>query len=438
MPVSVPANDICAFDLGGVGKGGISKTVNLVPPADILADIAEVDSYIPMDRTATGFSLIHTLEHIPTVKYVTFLKDLYRKLKPGGTVRVIQSDAGHAIEQWQNGKLTFRSMRTILFTPEDRLRINAFHMHYNMWTADELARDLGAVGFQTTTFDAGSWPFDMIDNLCPGDLERDQGVPIRNLGVLATKPLDRVPNHLHFVFGLRPDFGGKPFSLIHYLSVKSAVILNRPHRAIMWYAYQPQGKWWEAACELAEPLQIGDHSQYQNVPRDHHAHRADLARLTILKEHGGIYLDLDTICVKPFGDLLQQGCTMGWEDRSRTQLCNAIILAEQNSPFIDKLIEAQSDFQPGMWGEVSITAAGTLARRFPNLINTVDRETFYWPSWDQTGLDLFRSESPQHFPESICFHLWEQIFWDPLLNDLTPQTIREGKSHLCRILQPWV
>jgi hypothetical protein len=26
-----------------------------------------------------------------------------------------------------------------------------------------------------------------------------------------------IPNILHFVFGMAPDFGGKPFSLPHYL-----------------------------------------------------------------------------------------------------------------------------------------------------------------------------------------------------------------------------
>jgi hypothetical protein len=30
---------------------------------------------------------------------------------------------------------------------------------------------------------------------------------------------------------MAPDFGGKPFSLVHYLSVKSAVELNKPAAA---------------------------------------------------------------------------------------------------------------------------------------------------------------------------------------------------------------
>ena len=37
-----------------------------------------------------------------------------------------------------------------------------------------------------------------------------------------------IPNIFHFVFGMAPDFGGKPFSLVHYLSVKSALTLNQP------------------------------------------------------------------------------------------------------------------------------------------------------------------------------------------------------------------
>jgi hypothetical protein len=36
-----------------------------------------------------------------------------------------------------------------------------------MWTAGELARDFETLGLQVTTFDAGWWSFDMIDDVLP-------------------------------------------------------------------------------------------------------------------------------------------------------------------------------------------------------------------------------------------------------------------------------
>lgn len=29
-----------------------------------------------------------------------------------------------------------------------------------------------------------------------------------------------IPNSFHFIFGLRPDFGGMPFSLVHYVCIR--------------------------------------------------------------------------------------------------------------------------------------------------------------------------------------------------------------------------
>ena len=47
-----------------------------------------------------------------------------------------------------------------------------------------------------------------------------------------------IPNKLHFVFGLSETFGGKPWSLCHYLAVKSAIELNNPEKAYLYYKYK--------------------------------------------------------------------------------------------------------------------------------------------------------------------------------------------------------
>ena len=39
-----------------------------------------------------------------------------------------------------------------------------------------------------------------------------------------------VPQIVHFIFGLKPNFGGKPFSLVHYAAVRSAYLVLRPER----------------------------------------------------------------------------------------------------------------------------------------------------------------------------------------------------------------
>jgi hypothetical protein len=83
-----------------------------------------------------------------------------------------------------------------------------------------------------------------------------------------------------------------------------------------------------------EEVRVDVPAQVFGNPVEHFARKADVLRLQILLEHGGIYLDLDTICQRSFEPLLDGGVVMGREerilpDRSRSsqRLCNATIIA---------------------------------------------------------------------------------------------------------------
>jgi hypothetical protein len=176
------------YDLGGVGRGaGGRTTVNLAADCDVHHDILDLDGFVPEDGVVDEFLLSHTLEHVSTVDYRDFLRALHRKCRIGGRVIVVQTDVGRVIRLWVEGKLSFRAMRTTVFTPPDRLRENPYHMHHNMWTAETMAEDLAAVGFDAQIFDAGAWPYDQLDELFPEETRAYWGVPIPNLGVIATR-----------------------------------------------------------------------------------------------------------------------------------------------------------------------------------------------------------------------------------------------------------
>lgn len=175
------------YDLGGVYPRAGYRTVNLAPGADIHCDITKLDLLHPRDGEVDEFLLEHTLEHIPVTAYVQFLRDLKRKLRVGGAVVVVQTDADCVIRDYVQQRLSFRSMRSTLFTPEERLRDTPLNLHVNMWSAVELARDFEAIGFETSAFDAGTWTFDLPDGLAPAEVSRDHGKPIRNLGIRAVR-----------------------------------------------------------------------------------------------------------------------------------------------------------------------------------------------------------------------------------------------------------
>ena len=152
------------YDLGGVGGGGSHVTVNLHDQADINADFLELDTFCE-DGSVGEFYLSHSLEHVPSQRYRQFLKDMLRKLKPGGVLRVVQTDVKQSLELYQCGELSFLAVRTVIFPPADRLRRNPYNQHFNMWGAGILAADFLAAGFATAEiFDAGAWQLDTTDH----------------------------------------------------------------------------------------------------------------------------------------------------------------------------------------------------------------------------------------------------------------------------------
>ena len=174
------------FNLGGIGEGLEYKTVNLAETCDIKANIMDLDSFCK-DKTVDEFFLSHTLEHISVLQYKPFLLHMLRKLKLGGTIRVVQTDIGRLIKMWADGKISFRTMRAPIFTPASRCDSNILQQHQSMWSQEELIKDFQALGMNAVGFDAGFWQYDVDDDMLPEETKKDFGKDIPNLGVIATK-----------------------------------------------------------------------------------------------------------------------------------------------------------------------------------------------------------------------------------------------------------
>ena len=174
------------FNLGGIGKGSEYQTVNLAEVCDIEANIMDLDSFCE-DGTVDEFFLSHTLEHISVLQYKAFLLHMFRKLKTGGIIKVIQTDTGKLIKMWADGKISFRAMRAPIFTPASRCDSNILQQHQSMWSQEELIKDFQSLGMKAEGFDAGYWQYDIDDDILPEETKKDFGKDIPNLGVIATK-----------------------------------------------------------------------------------------------------------------------------------------------------------------------------------------------------------------------------------------------------------
>ncbi len=280
-----------------------------------------------------------------------------------------------------------------------------------------------------------------------------------------------IPNIVHFVFGLAPDFGGKPFSLVHYLAIRSAIMVNKPDKVFFHYEFEPQGIWWEKIKPSLTLNQIKAPSSIFGNPLLHMAHQSDVVDLQVLDEMGGVYLDIDTICVKPYHNFLHREVVMGCEhrkpvfydstDKMRYRLkktffapftridkpgikglSSAVIFARPRSKFISlwldsyKTFRSKAMFDP-YWSEHSVSIPWRLAKEHPDLLTIANVENFYMPYYDKKGLRLLFEKVTQ-FPSAYIHHLWESISWDRYCAPMTPEYIRSVDTTYNRIARQFL
>jgi hypothetical protein len=250
-----------------------------------------------------------------------------------------------------------------------------------------------------------------------------------------------VPNVLHVVFGLAPDFGGRPFSLVHALALRSAWAVNRFDATLFHHAHEPTGPMWDWVRPRLERVRVTPPTEVFGRPVRRVEHQADVVRLDALLRHGGVYLDLDTLSVRPLAPLYHHASVLGREQTpgSRIQgLCNAVILAEPGSSFVARWREAYRTFDGDYWHVHSVVVPRLLAERAaPGEVHVEPPASFFCPSWDDAGLaDLF--ERDLAFPLAYVHHLWAGRSWDRYLRDLDEPAVRQGTSTYARLARAFL
>jgi hypothetical protein len=240
------------------------------------------------------------------------------------------------------------------------------------------------------------------------------------------RPDMTIPRIVHFCFGFSPDFGHKPWSLIHYVSVASALRHIKPDEAFIHFEYQPRGPWWDLTRSMVRPVQIRAPREVFGNPVTHPAHRADVARLEILLQQGDIYLDSDVLVHRSFDTICNGPAVLGQQGLTEPlRVANAVILAEPGSRFIRKWLDSYRSFRSRghdiYWDEHSVTVPGILAKRYPDSVRILPHSAFYWPLWFADDLKAMFGSSVREIvgEDTFATHLWETHSWK-FVENLTP------------------
>lgn len=244
-----------------------------------------------------------------------------------------------------------------------------------------------------------------------------------------------IPRLLHFCFGLKPDFGDKPWSLVHYACVRSAVERIAPDHAYFHYQYEPKGPWWELTRPYLTLRKTEAPEEVFGQKVIHVAHRADVLRMQVLLAEGGIYLDCDVFVHRSFDDLLSNSVVLGREGQGdgETGLCNAVILAEPNAPFLRRWYEEYRHFRSTghdeFWNEHSVKVPKRLMQEHPQEVTVLPHNAFFWPLGRPGDIELlFGPASGRDVRGLYANHLWETFAWWHYLKDLTPGQVRSTRT----------
>lgn len=240
--------------------------------------------------------------------------------------------------------------------------------------------------------------------------------------------------YMHYVFGMTPDFGGKPWSYIHYLAIKSAALVNKPEHIYFWYEHEPTGEWWEQTKPYLTLKQTVAPKHIYGRPLLHPAHKSDVLRLQALKTYGGVYCDCDVLCLRPFSELQHVGFWMG-KQHADYGLCNATMGGTAHSEFLYHWMAEYKTFRSTgrdqYWDEHSVKTPYRLAHKYPNAITIFDQFHFFEPDWNR--IQRVFDADDNLLSRAYSVHLWETFSW-PWLSQLTPQTINKTSEIGRRLL----
>jgi len=254
--------------------------------------------------------------------------------------------------------------------------------------------------------------------------------------------MTRIPRVVHYVFGMAPDFGGKPWGLVHHACLMSAIRHIKPDKVMFHYGFEPQGPWWDLSRPHVTLVHRPPPTEIYGQMLLHVAHRADVVRLQTLIEHGGIYMDADVLVQRDFDDLLDFSTVLGREgEQGEYGTANAIILAERASPFLQRWLDEyrwfRSKGRDEYWAEHSVELPARLASEHPDEIHILPYTAFFWPLWTDQHIDwIFNSTTPIP-PGGYANHLWEAKAW-AYFEHLTPGQVRRRDTNFHRWLRPYV
>lgn len=227
-----------------------------------------------------------------------------------------------------------------------------------------------------------------------------------------------IPNIIHFIYFSGPN--SRDFCYVNYLAVRSAYEIQKPDKIFIYCNAEPKDNPnWEAVKKYATIERYYPPQNYLGVDLVYPQYQADVARLLILQERGGIYLDTDSLLIRSLDSFRNDSCVMGGEsyldgqrelnDISKLKSVSATpIMAERNNAFVNKWLSRWgSGYKEDVWANHAVMLPLELWKEDKSLVNMQTVEAFV-PFDFYTKYIFDNNESDlNRLKDSYAVHMWE-------------------------------
>lgn len=142
---------------------------------------------------------------------------------------------------------------------------------------------------------------------------------------------------------------------------------------------------------------------------------ADWFRLKLLQQQGGWWVDMDTVCLRPF-DVTEAYCfSSEWEfSRQGTEVNNTYVKSPAGAPYLQALLDHVEQklnaTRPVRWGEVGVYLFREVLHLSGDLAGYIREPAVFCPVnyFDLSALICKSDYTPG--PETLAVHLWNDIW----------------------------
>lgn len=240
---------------------------------------------------------------------------------------------------------------------------------------------------------------------------------------------------IHFIW--LTQIGSRPFSFINALAVLAAARHHPKDKILMWCNEEPKSNpnWWRVK-DLFEIRHIDPPSEIEGVKLEHVQYKADVLRLQILQKLGGMYLDTDSLLLKPLTALAGPSIVLAQE--SPDSIAMSPIIAPPGDPFVAEWLKRiPTALSKEIWAHHAVNLPVEISKILPCDIRP-QAEFFPFDLRHNYLFDYGRAdEHAERLGDPYALHVYE-TYWRGYIDEVDEGYMRTQDTLFARLFRDLV